>query len=68
MGLKKEKFNHKFTYKEYCSWPNDERWELIDGVAYDMSPAPSSRHQRISFKLSTQIGIFLQISRHLSDW
>ena len=21
-----------FTYKDYLSWPNDERWELIHGV------------------------------------
>jgi Uma2 family endonuclease len=59
MGLKKEKTDHKFTYKEYCSWPDDERWELIDGVAYDMSPAPSSKHQRISRILSTKIDNFL---------
>jgi Uma2 family endonuclease len=60
VGLPKTKRDNKFTYKEYCSWPDDERWELIDGLAYDMSPAPSSRHQKISFKLSTQIGVFLQ--------
>ena len=43
--------NNKYTYNEYCSWPEDERWELIDGVAYNMSPAPSSRHQGISGEL-----------------
>jgi Uma2 family endonuclease len=36
-----------FTYGEYRSWPDDERWELIDGVAFAMSPAPSRRHQGI---------------------
>jgi Uma2 family endonuclease len=36
-----------FTYSDYLQWPSDERWELIDGVAYDMSAAPSLRHQRI---------------------
>jgi len=25
-------------------WPEDERWELIDGVPYNMSPAPSRRY------------------------
>ncbi|MGH8626094.1 MAG: hypothetical protein ACREYC_12795 [Gammaproteobacteria bacterium] len=29
------------TPKDYRRWPEDERWELIDG-AYDMSPAPPS--------------------------
>ena len=59
MGTPNIKGDHKFTYKEYCSWPDDERWELICGVAYDMSPAPSSRHQRISGELYFQIKSFL---------
>ena len=29
-----------FTYKDYISWPDDERWELIDGVPMAMA-APS---------------------------
>ena len=36
-----------FTYQEYLTWPDDERWELIDGIAYDISPAPARRHQGI---------------------
>jgi len=60
MGLKKEESDHKFTYREYCSWPDDERWELIDGVAYDMSPAPSSRHQDLSTQLLVEISLFLK--------
>ncbi len=42
--LKPEK---KYSYKDYLQWPNEERWELIGGVAYNMTPAPSTRHQRI---------------------
>jgi len=30
--------DRRVTYADYCSWPEDERWELIDGVANDMSP------------------------------
>jgi Uma2 family endonuclease len=37
-----------FTYRDYASWPADERWELIDGVAWDMCAAPSFNHQAIS--------------------
>ncbi|MFW5743083.1 MAG: Uma2 family endonuclease [Spirochaetota bacterium] len=38
----------RFTYADYLTWTDDEeRWELIDGVAYDMSPAPGRRHQWI---------------------
>ena len=59
MGIPKIKTGNKFTYKDYCSWPEDERWELINGDAYDMSPAPSIRHQRISRILSTKIDNFL---------
>ena len=64
-GMKKmvvplKKSDHKFTYKEYCSWPEDERWELIDGIAYNMSPAPSSKHQRISGYLYTGLSNFLK--------
>jgi Uma2 family endonuclease len=50
----------RFTYGDYCGWPDDERWELIDGVAYDMSPAPSRVHQEVIVELSRQIGNFLQ--------
>ena len=55
-----KKSDHMYTYKDYCSWPDIERWELIDGVAYNMSPAPSSRHQGISGELYFQIKIFLK--------
>nr|MBF0223510.1 Uma2 family endonuclease [Desulfobulbaceae bacterium] len=41
----------KYSYKNYCEW-NDGRWELIEGVEYDMTPAPSRLHQEISMILS----------------
>ena len=37
----------RFTYADYLTWPDEERWELIQGEAYDMTPAPSSLHQRV---------------------
>ncbi len=36
-----------YTWADYCSWSNDERWELIGGVAYATSPAPSISHQKV---------------------
>lgn len=36
----------RFTYADYLTWPDDERWELIEGEAHDMTPAPSTTHQR----------------------
>jgi hypothetical protein len=29
-----------YTYADYATWPDDERWELIDGQAYALTPAP----------------------------
>ena len=49
----------KFTYGDYLTWPEEERWELIDGQPYDMTPAPSTFHQSISMEFSIQIGSFL---------
>ena len=45
----------KMTYRDYLAWPEGERWELISGVAYNMSPAPSPMHQRVLIALSTQL-------------
>jgi len=50
----------RYTYADYCSWGEDVRCELIDGVVYDMSPAPTSAHQRISGNLFAQLYVFLQ--------
>ena len=45
----------RFTYGEYVQWQGDERWELIDGEAWLMSPAPSVAHQDIVLSLSVQL-------------
>ena len=34
----------RYSVADYLSWDDGERWELIDGVAYNMSPAPTLRH------------------------
>ena len=51
-----------FTYADYLTWPDEERWEIIEGVAYDMTPAPSTRHQGILIQLITQFASFLEDS------
>ncbi len=58
VALKTEK---KFTCKDYLKWPDEERWELIDGAAYNMTPAPSLRHQRVAGN------IYRILSNNLSD-
>jgi len=60
MGIPLRKADKHYTYKDYRHWPDDERWELIDGAAWNMSPAPNRFHQGISFWLSTTIGNHLK--------
>jgi Uma2 family endonuclease len=50
----------KYTYADYCQWDDDERWELIRGVPYAMSPAPNQYHQEISRELFGQLYNFLK--------
>jgi len=45
----------RYTYADYVTWTGDERWELIDGVPYMMSPAPMMDHQEISMRLSAEL-------------
>jgi Uma2 family endonuclease len=54
--LKNERSDYR--YSDYLSWPEDERWELIDGIAY-MSAVPSRRHQEIQVELLRQISNYL---------
>ena len=52
--------DERYTYKEYKSWPEGERWELIDGLAYAMSPAPTRSHQEFVVDLVGKLYAFLQ--------
>jgi len=51
--------DQRYTYADYCTWDDNVRRELIDGVVYDMS-APTWEHQGISMSLSRQLSTFLQ--------
>ena len=57
LALKQEE---RFTYGDYVTWDDDERWELIDGVPYNMSPAPRVRHQAISRELLAEFVLYLR--------
>ena len=48
-----------YTWDDYCAWPDDERWEIIGGEAYAMSPSPTARHQIIQTKLGRRLDEFL---------
>ncbi len=56
MGLPARKLDRVYTYADCKRWPDDERWELIEGTAWNMSPAPSTRHQAIVAALTRVIG------------
>ncbi|MCX6582083.1 MAG: Uma2 family endonuclease [Candidatus Aminicenantes bacterium] len=60
MAIVLRKNNELFTYGDYMTWPDEERWELIDGVPYDMTPTPNRYHQDISGTLLTEIAQFLK--------
>ncbi|MGI2323692.1 MULTISPECIES: Uma2 family endonuclease [Methylococcus] len=53
----------RWTYADYRTWPEEERWELIGGEAYDMCPSPSTTHQSVSFQLGLVLGNFFRDRR-----
>lgn len=53
MGLALRDTQHH-TYADYLAWPEDVRYELIDGIAYAMAPAPLRVHQELLLELASQ--------------
>lgn len=51
---------NRYTYGDYVRWEGSERWELIEGQPFLMSPAPSSRHQELVSELLFQLRLFLR--------
>lgn len=49
-----------YTYNDYKNKKDDNRYELIDGRFYAMSPAPSRIHQKIITELSRNIGNYIE--------
>jgi len=52
----------RYTYQDYKNWPADQHWELIEGIPYAMTPAPSTEHQLISGNLFFIIKNYLKAS------
>ena len=61
MGLPRRDLEHH-SYGDYLAWPEDVRYELIDGIAYAMSPAPTVSHQEVLLGLYRQIDEALDAS------
>jgi Uma2 family endonuclease len=43
------------TYGDYLGWPEDVRYELVEGVAYLMAPAPDLAHQDVAGEIFYQV-------------
>lgn len=50
----------RYTYADYLNWSSEDRWELIYGIPYNMSPAPTRRHQEIVGEMHRQIANYLK--------
>ncbi|MFP4152650.1 MAG: Uma2 family endonuclease [Alkalispirochaeta sp.] len=57
-GTSPVKRSERYTYRDYRGWPADERWELIHGTPYSMSPAPRRIHQAIVIQIAGQLDSF----------
>lgn len=51
--------NEKFNYGDYLSFDDDIRYEIIDGVLYEMS-APTTMHQMLTLEIATQFNTQLR--------
>jgi Uma2 family endonuclease len=49
------KLRTRYTWSDYRTWNDDQRWEIVGGDAYLMAPAPLSRHQMVSMELSRHL-------------
>ncbi|MBE6088988.1 MAG: Uma2 family endonuclease [Clostridium beijerinckii] len=49
-----------YTYKDYLSYDENERIEIIDGEIINMSPAPSRIHQEIITEILFKIRQYIQ--------
>jgi len=59
-GTSALKGDRRSTLEECRSWPEGERWELIDRVAYAMSPSPRVPHQDTVLDLAYGLREFLE--------
>jgi Uma2 family endonuclease len=59
MGLAERSNDAVYTYGDYLEWPENERWEIFNGAAFNMAAAPTRKHQKILGELYRQISNFL---------
>ncbi len=59
MEVHEPDFSQSYTYADYLRWTIEERFELIKGKVFRMSPAPGVRHQEISQRVNYRLYGFL---------
>ncbi len=57
--------NRKYTYADYLTWPEGERWEIIDGEAFPTygptaMSAPTLGHQRLAIRIVAALENYLR--------
>lgn len=45
----------RHTYGDYLGWGEEQRYELVDGLAYCMAPAPELVHQEVAGEIYYQL-------------
>jgi Uma2 family endonuclease len=51
------------TAEDYFASPDETRWELIEGVAWDMAAAPVIVHQRVSSRVEVTLSNRMEATR-----
>ncbi|MCL2853889.1 MAG: Uma2 family endonuclease, partial [Defluviitaleaceae bacterium] len=49
-----------YTYADYATWDDGNRYELIDGALFVMEPGATESHQDTSSELFGQLWTFLK--------
>jgi Uma2 family endonuclease len=63
MKVEEPDLTGSYNYANYLTWQWDEMVELIHGKIYKMSPAPGSKHQKVSGNLSGLLWQYLRGKR-----
>src|SRR5690554_4455537 len=50
---------NSYTYGDYLNWSDEQRYELINGEVYIMTPAPYRKHQQVLGALHNQFFNYL---------
>ena len=54
MGLE-PRTEKRYTYADYLQWPDDTRYELIDGEVFRLAPTPLIEHQEVAGEVYCQL-------------